>query len=237
MVPVTPVERRGERRQAVRAGGVGAGLQVRLVDLHDVGARGVQVLDLRVDRGGVRHRGRLEVRVVVVLRLLGHRERPGHRHLHRTVGVRLEELQVADLDRGRPGDRPDDARHRVGVPGAVERGARVVDVDAVERGGEVVGVALAADLAVGDEVEARALLGPDGHLGGVVLRLGEVVGLDAPQLLGPHARREAAREPGPVDQPLRLRVAADQGRGQERERHHDLQGSGATGTAPRSMAR
>ena len=110
------VQRRGEGGQAVGAGGVGAGLQVRLVDLDDVGPRGVQVLDLGVDGRRVRHRGRLEVRVVVVLRLLGHRERPGHRHLDRTVGVRLEELQVTDLDRTAPGDRPDDPRHRVGVP-------------------------------------------------------------------------------------------------------------------------
>ena len=75
-----------------------------------------------------------------------------------------QELQVADLDRVRPVDRADDARHRVGVPGAVERGARVVDVDAVERGGEVVGVALAADLAVGEQVEPGALLGADREL-------------------------------------------------------------------------
>ena len=55
-------------------------------------------------------------------------------------------------------DAPDDARHRIGVARAVERGARVVDVDALERGGEAVGVALAPDLAVGDDVEAGLLL-------------------------------------------------------------------------------
>jgi hypothetical protein len=149
---------------------------------------------------------------VVVLRLLAHRERPGHGHLHRAVGVRAEELQVAELHRARAGDRADDPRHRVGMPGAVERGPRLVDVDALQGGGEVVGVALPADLTVGEEVEAGPLLGADRELGGVVLRLGEELRLDAPQLLGAHPRREPAGELGPVDEPFRLRVAADQRR-------------------------
>ena len=93
------VERGVERGEAVVAGGLGPGLHVGLVDLDDVGAGGVQVLDLGVDRGGVRHRRRLEVGVVVVLRLLRHRERAGHGHLDRVVGVRLQELHVADADR------------------------------------------------------------------------------------------------------------------------------------------
>ena len=68
-------------------------------------------------------------------------------------------------------DRADDARHRVRVAGAVERRARVVEVDAVERGGEAVRVALAPDLAVGDDVEPGVLLGADREQGRVVLRL------------------------------------------------------------------
>src|SRR2546427_360625 len=55
---------------------------------------------------------------------------------------------------------------------AVERGAGMVDIDAFERGGEAVGIAFAPDLAVGDDVEAGALLRPDGEQRGVVLRLG-----------------------------------------------------------------
>ena len=114
--PGHAVERRGQRGEAVGAGGVRAGLQVRLVDLDDVRPGRVQVADLGVDRRGVVHRRRLEVRVVVVLRLLAHGERPGHGHLHRPVGVRAQELQVAHLHRVRAADRPDDAGHRVRVP-------------------------------------------------------------------------------------------------------------------------
>ena len=54
---------------------------------------------------------------------------------------------------------------------AVERGAGVVEVDAFERGGEAVRVALAPDLAVADDVEPRLLLRADRDQGRVVLRL------------------------------------------------------------------
>ena len=103
---------------------------------------------------------------------------------------------------------------------AVERGAGIVDVDAVERGGEAVRIALAAHLAVGDDVEPGALLLADGENGGVVLRLLEPFRRDAPQLLRPHARREAAGELLAVDQPVGLRVGADE-RGRKEFWHDD----------------
>ena len=187
------VQRRVHGGEPVGTGGVRAGLQVGLVDLDDVRPGGEEVLDLGVHGLRVVHRGRLEVRVVVVLRLLRHRERPGHGHLHRPVGVAAQELQVADLHRVRPVDRADDAGHRVGVPGAVQRRPRVVDVDALQRGGEVVGVALPADLAVGEQVQPGALLGADRELGRVVLGLSEQRGLDAPQLLRAHPRAGSGR--------------------------------------------
>ena len=218
VVPVTPSSAALQRGEAVLAGRLGPGLHIGLVDLDDVGAGRVQVLDLGVDRGGVRHRGRLEVGVVVVLRLLRHRERSRHGHLDGVVRVRLEELHVAYADGLGPDDPPGDAGHRVGVPAAVQRDARVVDVDALERGREVVGVRLAAHLAVGDDVEPRLLLGADGQHGGVVLRLPEVLRVDPPQLLGTHPRRETPGELAPVDQPVRLGVAADQRGRQERWR-------------------
>src|SRR5690606_29385811 len=59
------VQRGVQRGEAVGARGVRAGLHVRLVELHDVGARREQVLDLGVHRGGVGQGGRLEVGVVV----------------------------------------------------------------------------------------------------------------------------------------------------------------------------
>ena len=104
------------------------------------------------------------------------------------------------------------------MAGAVERRSRVIDVDALERGGEAIGVTLAADLAVGNDVQARVFLRADGEHRRIVLRLGEVGLRHAPQFLGAHARRKAPGELLSIDQPFRLRVTADQG-GREKHGH------------------
>ena len=151
---------------------------------------------------------------MVVLGLLRHRERPGDGDLDPAVGDRAQELDVADLDRPRPPDRADDARHGVLVARAVERDAGVVEVDAVERGREAVGVALPPHLAVGDHVDAGPLHVLDGEAGRVVLGFLEQRLRDAPQLERAHPRRQARSEPLPVDQPVGLGIAPDDGRGQ-----------------------
>src|SRR5206468_10264022 len=107
-------------------------------------------------------------------------------------------------------DPTPDSRHRVRVARTIERCAGVVDINAVERGREVVGVALAPDLAVGDDVEPGLLLRADREQGRVVLRFLEPRPGDAPKLLRTHARRESTGELPAIDQPLRLRVATDQ---------------------------
>ena len=135
---------------------------------------------------------------------------PGTVILIDAVGVGAQEFDVLDFDRMLAPDLADDARHRIGMAGAVERGAGIVDIDAFERGGEAVGVALAPHLAVGDDVEAGALLVADGEHGGVVLRLVEEFRRDAPQFLRAHPRRKAAGELLAVDQPFGLRIGADQ---------------------------
>ena len=81
----------------------------------------------------------------------------------------------------------------------IKRGARVVEIDAFERRGETVGIALAAHLAVGDDVEAGLLLRFDGEDGGVVLRLVEIFRRNAPELPRAHARRKAPGELGAID--------------------------------------
>ena len=58
----------------------------------------------------------------------------------------------------------------------VERGSRVVDVDALKRRHEPVRIALTALLAVCDDVQACTLLVADGEQRGVVLRLVEKSG-------------------------------------------------------------
>src|SRR5439155_570972 len=109
--------------------------------------------------------------VVIVLRLLRHGERAGDRHLDCSARVRAQERHVLHLDRVAPPDRASDSRHRVRVATAVERGAGIVDVDPVQRGGEAVRVTLPAHLPVGQYVQAGLLLRPDGEQGGVPLRL------------------------------------------------------------------
>ena len=126
-----------------------------------------------------------------------------------------QEFEVLDFDRMLAADLADDARHRIGVARAVERNAGIVDVDAFERGREAVRIALAADFAVGDDVEPSLLLRLDREDRRVVLRLGEVRLGDAPKLLRPHARREAPGELGAVDEPLGLGVGADERRWQK----------------------
>ena len=219
-MPVTPSRARLSASSPYSPGRLGTGLHVGLVELDDVGPGGEQVPDLLVARVGVRESDRSWVAVEVVLRLLRHRERAGHRHLHGAVGVGLEELEVTALDRTWPADRADHAGHRVRVAAAVQRLAGVVDVDALERRGEVVGVALPACLAVGQYVETCGLLGTDREHRRVVLGLLERVGSGEPQLPGPHPRREPAGQPGSVDQPVRLRIAADQRGGEERKGGH-----------------
>ena len=126
------------------------------------------------------------------------------------VRVGAQEFHVLDLDRVHAGDLAGNARHRVGVARTVERFARVVDVDARQRRGETVGIAFAAHFAVGDDVEPGPFLVADRQDGGVVLGFFQVFRIDAPQLLGPRARREPPGQLGAVKQPVGLGVGADQ---------------------------
>ncbi len=130
-----------------------------------------------------------------------------------------QKQKILDLDRMPAADFPRDARQEDRMPGAVQALARLVDVDALERGGEAIGVALAADLAVGDDVQARFFLRANRQDGRVILRLREQGLGHAPELLRAQARRKALAELVAVDQPLGLRIAADERGGKEHGRH------------------
>jgi hypothetical protein len=145
------------------------------------------------------------------LRLLRHREGPWNGDLDPAVGDRTQELDVADLDRPRTADRADDPRNGVLVTRAIERDTGIVEVDAVEGGCEAIGIALPPHLAVGDDVDAGPLHVLDGEAGGVVLGLLEELLWNPPKLARPHPRRQPRSEPFPVDQPVGLRIAPDDG--------------------------
>ncbi len=210
------VDRAVDRRHGEAPRFLGARLQERLVELHHVGAGGEQVPDLLVQRRGAGKRQRDLIAVVLVVELLRHGERAGNGDLDRPVGIGAQERYVAHLHRLAAPDRPDHPRHDLDATRRA-RGdlRRVVAVRAVERGGEPVGVALAADLAVGDHVDAGALLVADREQRGVVLRLFEPGLLDPPQLARAGAGRDDLNQPLAVDQPVGLRIAADQRRRQQ----------------------
>ena len=96
---------RGAGRPGRTRGRARASLHVGLVDLDHVRSRLEQIEDLAAHRVRVRHADLVGRPVVVVLGLLGHRERPGHRDLDRAAGVRAQELDVAHLYRPRAGPR------------------------------------------------------------------------------------------------------------------------------------
>src|SRR5262249_37030235 len=126
-------------------------------------------------------------------------------------GVNLDGMLALD-----PAGDPRDRDH---FAEPVRRLTWLVEVDAVERGREMVGVALARLLAVGHDVETGALLVAHRQDGRIVLRGLAMLPVDKPQVFGaqPHYRFD---ELVAVDQPVRLRVGSDQaGRKQDRLGH------------------
>ncbi len=83
---VDPLQRPVDRLERVLPGGLRPRLQVGLVDLDDVGAGRLQVVQLFVDGLGVGEREAALVWIVVVLGLLRHRERPRHGDLDPAAG-------------------------------------------------------------------------------------------------------------------------------------------------------
>src|SRR5205807_9289535 len=153
-----------DRAQAERTCYLRARLHIGFVDLHDIRPGIEEIADLLVHGGRIVHGGVLAASAVVVdLRLLGHRERPRNRRLDAALGVAAQKLEVAHTDRMAAADRRDNTRHGIRVTTAIERSARILEVDSIEGGREAVGVALAPYLPVRDDVETGILLCLDGH--------------------------------------------------------------------------
>ena len=113
---------------------------------------------------------------------------PGQRDLDRAVGIGAQEFDVADFHRPAAADAGDDAGDEGRTVAAADDLAGLLEVDALQRGREMVGVAFAPDLAVGDDVDAGALHVADGEDGRVVLRQLQQFAGEAPHLRRAHAR-------------------------------------------------
>jgi hypothetical protein len=91
----------------------------------------------------------------------------------------------------------------------IERRPRVVDVDPVKRGCEVVRITLAPDFAVGDDVQSRPFLISDCQQCGVGQGVIEVRLWYPPQLARADPRRKPTGEFLAIDKPRRLWITAD----------------------------
>src|SRR5262245_24065931 len=207
--PADAVERAVDGVGRARARWLRRRLEVGLIDLHDVRAGCFEMAELVVDRVRIAERKAALVVVVVVLRLLRHRERARNGDLDPAVRDRAKELDVAHLDSSGAADRADDARHRILVTGAVERHAGSLQINSLERRRELIGVALPPHFAVRDHVDAGAFHVLHREPRRIVLRLFEVRLGHTPELARAHARREPSTEAVAIDQPGRLRIAPD----------------------------
>ena len=181
--------------------------QERLVDLQEVGAGRGQGAGLGVEPAGQRTDQVAGVVIGLVADPAGQRERAGEGELDRLLGELTGELVVigqvqAGIGVGLLGERPGDLG--VVVVEVVGLGP-LRDVHAGDPGQEVVHVVVAAQLPVGDDVDAGQFLVLDRGLDRDLVDLGQVLGADpALVVLGLQAF-----------QPFRDRVRAHDGGRQE----------------------
>ena len=143
-------------------------LHIGFIHLNHVCAVGKQLQYLCIQGHGIVHGRLLFGGVKIVLRLLQHGERARHRDLDLALCMGLEKKQILQLDGPGAPDLAHNAGHRVGVAGTVQAHAWVIDVNALQCGGDAIGIALTADFAVGDDVQTGIFLGADGEQGGVL---------------------------------------------------------------------
>ena len=119
-------------------------------------------------------------------------------------------------------DRAGDTRHLAGFTRPAGDDGEVFDIDSAQRRGETVRVAFAADFAVGYDINPGLFHVADGDDSRIVLRISQERLGNAPDIMRPDTRRSPAHQNFPIHKPVRLRIAADDGRGEKRKRHNFL---------------
>ena len=129
--------------------------------------------------------------------------------------LRRRNSMSADFDLGPSIDATGDSRRRSLTAALHLHFARIIGVDAFERRGEAIGVALPTHFAVGDDIDAGPLHIADGEQGRVVLSLFQKFLGDPPHRGEANPWNNVRLQHGVVDQPIWLRIAADDGRRDE----------------------
>ena len=175
------LQRALHRLEPVALGLLGPRLHPGIVELHHVGTGREQIFDLVIKGCRIVERERLLITVVLILALLGHGERPRHRHLDPAVGVGAQELRVAHLDRMPAPDRPTMRGTMAKPPVRFEVLPGLSMSTPSSAVAKRLGSSPSAALAVGDDVEAGAFLVADRKQRRIVLRRFKLLGRDPPQ--------------------------------------------------------
>src|SRR5258706_3943594 len=95
-----------QRASSPAADLIGTKMKFRLIKLDDIGACGLQCKYFLIDCAGSIHAESLFVGVILVDNPAGSGQRSNHSHLDRTTSMPLQETQVIQHDRTRPGELP-----------------------------------------------------------------------------------------------------------------------------------
>jgi len=117
-------------------------------------------------------------------------------------------------------DGADNARHHSWLARAPRHNTRIIYVDAFKRIGKVVEIALPANFAITNDINASLVLVMQYDQGCIILCFLKQVLAESPNLSHPHARRPTAKQDTFIDQPSWLRITANKGRRNQTIKHH-----------------
>ena len=104
------------------------------------------------------------------------------------------------------------------MTGAVEANTRVINVYAVQCRGNSIGVTLTPDFSICDDIQTRILLGSDGQKGRILHGFFKIRLFNSPKFFGSYSGRKTARQLRSIDQPIGLRITANNGGGKQHKK-------------------